>query len=124
MSKNVAAQIRESERKKFQKQFETKYKYLIDDLENERTLRTKAINEANKIRQVNAQLREENELLKNKVEQYEDWIQRLQEFMDLGENESKEAFKEYLTKLKEDQNIRNAMKGYATMIDKVFNIMF
>lgn len=124
MSKNVAAQIRESERKKFQKQFETKYKYLIDDLENERTLRTKAINEANKIRQVNAQLREENELLKNKVEQYEDWIQRLQEFMDLGEAESKEAFKQYLTKIKEDQSIRNAMKGYATMIDKVFNIMF
>lgn len=48
----------------------------------------------------NQDLKEENERLKEKIEQYEDWIYRLQEFCNLPEDMRDKAIREYTEEVK------------------------
>ena len=47
-------------------------------------------------------LKKENEELKEKIQQYEDWIERLQEFMDMPEDVRKGE----IEKMRADQKIK------------------
>ena len=64
--------------------------------------------------------KKENEELKEKVQQYEDWNRRLMEFMDMSEEERKAAIEE----MKESARINGLLDtfcgGYAKMLGTFF----
>lgn len=71
-----------------------KYKSRIDNLESE----IKRLTERGfKMQMWNETLVSENIKLKEKVEKYEDWNRRLQEFMDMNPEERDKVFKELET---------------------------
>lgn len=59
----------------------------------------------------NQDLREENERLKEKVEQYEDWIYRLQEFCNLPEDMRDKAIRKYTEEVKMQEEFNSFMNS-------------
>lgn len=88
MAKQTKKEIEETLRNKIAKQYTSKmenYQERIDRLAKE------LYDERSKRMEYQSQVEE----LKEKVEQYEDWIHRLQEFCDLPEGEREKAIKAY-----------------------------
>ena len=59
-------------------------------------------------------LKFENEQYKEKIAQYEDWIYRLQEFMDMPNELRSDKFNECISKKNEDEAINNLIKKFGT----------
>ena len=113
------AQIREAERSKIAKQYSEKIINLEKDIQEHSSLRIEALNRAHDISIENKKLREENDELKEKIRVYEEWLDRMQEFCNLPEEERMNAVKNYQTKIK--TNI--AMKEIANIFSPYFNII-
>ena len=72
----------------------------------------------------NDKLREEMSLLKEKVRQYEDWIERMQEFCDMPDGERQQAFKTYMNGINEQAKKDEALKHTAEMFNSLTSILF
>lgn len=90
------------------------------EMENLKRLVKEQGDEICQLRTDNRRLQNENDTLSNKVEQYEDWNRRLQEFLDLPEESRKEAIKQF--KIQQDTNNRlhNLMKTFAPYMNALF----
>lgn len=62
----------------------------------------------------NEKLKLENEQCKEKIAQYEDWIYRLQEFMDMPNELRNEKFNEYISKKNANETLNNLIKKFGT----------
>lgn len=62
-------------------------------------------------------LKRENLELKDKVQQYEDWIERLHEFFNMNEND-RQAYFDHLQKQKQ---LDQALYLYTNLLKKIFN---
>lgn len=62
-------------------------------------------------------LKRENLELKDKVQQYEDWIERLHEFFNMNEND-RQAYFDHLQKQKQ---LNQALYLYTDLLKKIFN---
>ena len=62
----------------------------------------------------NEKIKFENEKCKEKIAQYEDWIYRLQEFMDMPNELRSDKFNECISKKNEDEAINNLIKKFDT----------
>lgn len=91
--------VREETRKKVAKQYVEKISYLEDQIRNLRVKCNDAYCE-------NRRLREENEELQEKIRVYEDWNERLQDFVNMGEEDRDRAMKKYRT----EAEVNEAMK--------------
>ena len=60
-----------------------------------------------------AELEKENIELKDKVEQYEDWIRRLQEFMDMEPDARDKAIADLKVRSEISQNMKGVMDFYS-----------
>lgn len=69
-------------------------------------------------------LREENELLKQKVAQYEEWIERMQEFCNLPEEERKQAFTTYMDGIKSRMERDEEMKAFGSLFGHYMSMLF
>lgn len=121
MKQKTTAQIKEELRKDMTKMFEKKHQYLTDDLERYK----KAYNEANerfrKYYKECVELKEENAQLKEKIASYEDWVERLQEFMDIeDETARKVAFEEYIKERQSRAEFEDLMNVYCNMFNRIF----
>ena len=70
------------------------------------------------------QLRDENETLKQKLSQYEEWVERMQEFCNLPEDERKQAFRTYLDGIKSRKERDEAMKGLSSILNHCMSLFF
>lgn len=87
---------------------------------------TKLEDEINRLREANAEYRrrayqaEQEKLeMQDKLKQYEDWNNRLQEFMDMSD-EDRKAYVENLKKTKELNDAINRFGFYGKMLSRVF----
>lgn len=111
MAKESRRQIVEQTRNEVARQYKTK----VLDLE-ERNKRTYELySEANKKR---LELQRENEELKEKVSQYEDWIDRLQSYMDMPADEREKALANEHTKYETNQKLSAMIGTYS----RIFNL--
>lgn len=91
--------VREETRKKVAKQYVDKISYLQEQLRDTRIkYNDKCVR--------NRELSIENEELKEKLREYEDWIERLQDFVNMNPDEREQAVKKY----REEKEINAAMK--------------
>lgn len=74
----------------------------------------------NKLWRESCEIKRERDELKEKLAQYEDWNNRLQEFMDLSE-EDRLAYVENLKKSKELNDAINRFGFYGSMLSRLFN---
>lgn len=100
-----------------QKQFAKKLTDMETSLNYQKTY-VKELEDENKVlRTENGQLKEENQTLKLKVEQYNEWIERLQDFCNLPENERKQAFESYTDSMKAKASKDKSITHLMDMID-------
>lgn len=123
MSKKFTkSQIREQERQKLEKQLEHKYASYIDAATLYKELWHKSVNELGKLRQEYDIIKGKNAELEESVRNYKDWVRRMQEFMDLPEEQHSEAFKEYCDSLKSSKRFHDMTDKYMRLMDKLFII--
>ena len=123
MKKKTTSEIREQVRKDLVKAFERKYETDIKALERFKDLYHKQIDRTNELSIELNKIKSEHDELTEKVRQYEDWIRRLQEFMDIDdENERKSAFKTYIENTKAETELHEAMNLYTGMFDRIFSM--
>jgi hypothetical protein len=121
MSKKLTkSQIREHERQKLVKQLERKYSSYIDLATLYKELWHKTTNELGKLRQEYDIIKGKNAELEESVRNYKDWVRRMQEFMDLPEEQRSEAFKEYCDSMKSSKRFHDMTDAYISMIDRFF----
>ena len=70
------------------------------------------------------ELSDENETLKQKLSQYEEWVERMQEFCNLPEDERKQAFKTYLDGIRSQKERDEAMKDLSSILSHSMSIFF
>lgn len=118
MKQKTTAQIREQVRKELTKTFEKKYKYLSDDLEKYKDLYHTEMQKRVRKNYECAELKEENAKLKEKITQYEDWIERLQSFMDINDDEErKTAFETFINERQSRVEFNSLMSVYTKMFN-------
>jgi len=69
-------------------------------------------------------LRDENKTLKQKLSQYEEWVERMQEFCNLPEDERKQAFLTYIDGIKSRKERDEAMKGLSSILNHCMSLFF
>ena len=114
------AQIREAERNRIAKQYMQKIALLEKSIEEHSKLRVEALNKVQKTIEDNQKLREENDGLKEKIRVYEEWLDRMQDFCNLSENERMNAVRQYQSKIKTNEVLEEITKGFSNY----FNIMY
>lgn len=66
------------------------------------------------------EIKEENARLKDKLAQYEDWIERMQEFCNMPED----SRQQYITKLKQEERLNTLLTGtfepYMRLLTSIF----
>lgn len=104
--KQIIARIRNEVAKAYNdkiKDLEARNKRLLDDF----------VEMARK----NRDLRNSVEELNEKISQYEDWINRLQEFCNLSDNEREEAMNRYHTQKNIDKHLSKLMNVYSSLFN-------
>lgn len=87
--KQIEAQVRNKLARQYNQRLELAHKS-----------KTEAWNSFNRVCKDNQDLREENERLKEKVEQYENWIERLQEFCNMPDDTRDKAIQKFVEEVK------------------------
>lgn len=114
------SQIREQERQKLVKQLEHKYSSYIDAATKYKELWHKSVDELGMLRQEYHIIKEKNNELEESVRNYKDWVRRLQEFMDLPEDQRSDAFKTYCEEMKRSQEFHDLTNVYLNMFNRLF----
>lgn len=78
----------------------------------------------NELREKNKALTDENLKLKNQVEQYQEWVERMQDFCNLPENERQTAFKTYLNEIESKTEANETLNSLGHMFSNYFKILF
>ena len=71
-----------------------------------------------------AELEESNNELKEKVAQYEEWVDRMQDFCNLPENERQQAFVTYLDEIRSKTEANEAISRLQRMYSAFTSILF
>ena len=67
-------------------------------------------------------LKRENDELKNKLAQYEEWIERMQDFCNLPEGERQQAFKTYLDNIRANTESAEALNHIHSFMDRISSL--
>ena len=120
MKKLTNAQIREQVRKELSKSFQKKYEAELKSLEEFKRLYHKTLAEKEDLAKKYFELSSENGALKDKVAQYEDWIIRLQEFMDMEPNAREEAIQKFKTEKAVTEQMHDILDFYGRFTSMLF----
>ena len=115
------AQIREAERSKILKQYSDKIANLEKTIQEHSQLSVEALNRASYISVENKKLREENDELKEKIRVYEEWLDRMQEFCNLPEDERLNAVRQYKSKIGVNEVLEELTKKFSNYFDIMYN---
>ena len=111
--KKTPNQIREELRRQIAKQHN-------DEIENLKRLKDYAWEQFKEIDKEACQLKKENNELKEKVAQLEDWNRRLMEFMDMNDEERKAAIQEYQTNAELSDLCNNYLGKYIQLFGGMY----
>ena len=104
----------------------TKYAKRIEDTENSlkewRTKYFEEINRSEELSKKNKELREENDSLKAKIQQYDEWIERMQDFCNLPEEERRDAFETYFDNIKSENESKEVFSNIMSMYSHFFTL--
>ena len=103
-----------------------KYAKRIEDTENSlkewRTKYFKEIDRSEELSKKNKELREENDSLKAKIQQYDEWIERMLDFCNLPEEERRDAFETYLDNIKSENEFNEVFSNIMSMYSHIFTL--
>lgn len=105
--------IREETRKKVSKQYVEEIKKLKDSIVSYQKL-------YNETWAKNRELNNENIKLQEKIHQYEDWIERLQDFVNMDSDERERAIQKY----REEERIRKMTDSLLSMFSRYTSNLF
>lgn len=105
--------IREETRKKVSKQYAEEIQRLQESLKSLRITN-------NKVYEKFKLLERENEELKEKIQQYEDWIERLQNFVNMDPDERERAIQKY----REEERIRKMTDSLLSVFSRYTSNLF
>lgn len=120
MKQKTTSQIREELRKNMIKMFEKKYETQSKSLEEFKRLYHKTLAEKEDLAKKYFELSGENEALKDKVAQYEDWINRLQEFMDMEPEAREKAIQKFKTEKAVTEQMHDILDFYGRFTNMIF----
>lgn len=120
MKKLTNAQIREQVRKELSKSFQKKYETELKSLEEFKRLYHKTLAEKEDLAKKYFELSGENGALKDKVAQYEDWITRLQEFMDMEPDAREQAIQKFKTEKAVTEQMHDILDFYGRFTSMLF----
>lgn len=95
--------------------YENRISLLTEHLQNERKQNAELM-------QTNYKLQTENLELKQIKDQYEEWVERMQDFCNLPENERQQAFKTYIDGIKAKSEADEAMARIGRMYSSLTSI--
>lgn len=72
----------------------------------------------------NKELTDENLELKEKIAQYDEWIERMQDFCNLPEHDRQYAFKTYLSEIESKAEANAVLNNLSHLFNNYFNILF
>lgn len=84
--------------------------------------KTEAWNSFDRVLKDNQDLREENERLKEKIAQYENWIERLQEFCNMPEDMRDKAIQKFVEEVKM-QEVFDTLTDRVGWFSHIFNML-
>lgn len=89
-------------------------------MENLKRLVKEQGDELRQLRMENHRLRTDNTTLSDKVEKYEDWNRRLQEFLDIPEEAREEVIKSFKTQRDVNNRLHGLMEAFAPYMEGLF----
>ena len=105
--KRTLKSVREECRKELSKQFKEQYGKKIETLEKSLEYANETVK---KYSRENSELRMRNNELESKLNQLEDWNTRLQEFVNMSDDEREEAIKTFKKDIENKKRFDNVMK--------------
>ena len=122
--KETKKQIKAQAINEVRKLYEQKMEQMIRSIDALRQKCSEAEASCRQIRKDCARLRDENEELKQKVAQYEEWIDRMQEFCNLPEGERKKSFLTYMDSIKKRIERDDEMKAAESFFNHYISLLF
>lgn len=123
MAKKSINEIRKELRKDMTKSFELKYGYLQDDLERYKKLYNESNERFKSYYKKYNEVKSENEELREKIRGYEEWVNRLMEFMDISDDDKrKQAIDAYCTEQRMRGDMNALLDTYNRIFSNIFNI--
>lgn len=104
------------------KQYESKLSDLKQGCDYWRTKAFAAENDRGELIKQKHSLESENAMLKDRLSQYEEWIERMQDFCNLPEGERKQAFTTYLNSIKAKTEHDKAMASFGSMFSRMTSL--
>jgi len=105
--KQIKAQLINGVRKQFEYQLQRK----DDQIAHMQTLFNREQDRRIELERKNRELIDANLRLREQIEEFKDWIERMQDFCNLPEEERGPAFRTYLDELKTRRQSEESMKG-------------
>lgn len=110
--KSIKVQIRQEIAKEYKKVYEEKVNNLIERIKTLSELNNKLIND-------NSLLRERNEELEVKNNEFEDWIHRLQEYVNMPEEERFLTIENFRKK----QHLEKSLNEHLSLFEPYFKLL-
>jgi cell shape-determining protein MreC len=121
--KETKKQIKAQVINELKKKFDADTKHLVEVNERLTNEKVQLLEKFCDCTKENRKLKEENEQLREENSRYKDWIERMQEFCNLPENERESAFKTYLDSIKADSNMKDVISRMGKFYSNVFSTM-
>lgn len=118
--KQIKAQVTNEVRRAYSKkidEYEARIKILAEMYDNEQKLYFELSKKYGEVSDKNRELSE-------KLAQYDEWVERMQDFCNLPENERQEAFKTYVSNIKSKAKVNSAMEDVLGFYSNIFSHMF
>lgn len=122
--KETKKQIKAQAINEVRKLYEQKMEQMIRSIDALQKKCSEAEASCRQIRKDCTRLRDENEELKQKVAQYEEWIDRMQEFCNLPEGERKKSFLTYMDSIKKRIERDDEMKAAGSFFNHYISLLF
>lgn len=122
--KETKKQIKAQLINEVKKQYECKIKDLQDSRDYWRKHCTEALSEQSKLIKQKQELENKNLELKDKILQYEEWIERMQDFCNLPESERKSAFKIYIDEIAAKAEHERSMLETISVFNNISSLLF
>ena len=124
MAKETKKQLKAQIINEVQRSYRNKMESYEERITNLSNLFQKEQEYSRKLDKKCAELEESNNELKEKVAQYEEWVERMQDFCNLPENERQQAFATYLDEIRSKTEANEAISRLQRMYSAFTSILF
>ena len=124
MAKETKKQLKAQIINEVQRSYRNKMESYEERITNLSSFFQKEQEHSRKLSKKCAELEESNNELKEKVAQYEEWVERMQDFCNLPEHDRQYAFKTYLSEIESKAEANEAISRLQRMCSVFMPILF